>query len=135
MLHRLLVAACGILFPDQGLNPGPLHWKCNVLTTEPSGKTLGFAFSSSLTASPFLNICVYLAVYFWLHWVLVAAHRLCLVVASGVCSQLCCAGFARCWSLLLGSTGSRAHGQLWHMALVAPQHMESSQTRDQTHAP
>lgn len=25
-----LVAACGILFPDQGLNLGPLHWKCSL---------------------------------------------------------------------------------------------------------
>ena len=24
---RLLVVACGIWFPDQGSNPGPLHWE------------------------------------------------------------------------------------------------------------
>ena len=24
------VAACGIYFSDQGLNPGPLHWECGV---------------------------------------------------------------------------------------------------------
>ena len=38
-----IVAACGILFPDQGLKPGPLHWKHRVLATGPSGK-----FSSKL---------------------------------------------------------------------------------------
>ena len=26
-LHEVLVTAHGILFPDLGLNPGPLHWK------------------------------------------------------------------------------------------------------------
>ena len=25
-----LVVACGIQFPDQGLNPGPLHWECGL---------------------------------------------------------------------------------------------------------
>ena len=29
----LLVVACGIWFPDKGLNPGPLNWECGVLTT------------------------------------------------------------------------------------------------------
>ena len=44
-LWDLLVAACGLLavvcriqFPDQGLNPGPLHWEHRVLTTGPPGK-------------------------------------------------------------------------------------------------
>ena len=31
--------ACDI-FPGQGLNPGPLHWECRVLTTGPPGKSL-----------------------------------------------------------------------------------------------
>ena len=32
--------------------------------------------------------------------------------------------------------GSRAQAQqLWHMGLVAPQHVESSQTRDRTRVP
>ena len=30
-----LVAACGILFPDQGLNPGPLLWECDILAPGP----------------------------------------------------------------------------------------------------
>ena len=40
-LHQALVTvmACGILSPDQGLNPGPLHWEHGVLATGPSGKS------------------------------------------------------------------------------------------------
>ena len=34
-MQDLLVAACGIKFPDQGSNPGPLHWKSGVLATGP----------------------------------------------------------------------------------------------------
>ena len=34
------VAAYGIEFPDQGSNPGPLHWQLGVLATEPPGKSL-----------------------------------------------------------------------------------------------
>ena len=30
--------ACGNFFPEQGLNPWPLHWKHRVLTTGPPGK-------------------------------------------------------------------------------------------------
>ena len=32
--------ACGIQFPDQGSNPGPLHWEHRALTTAPPGKSL-----------------------------------------------------------------------------------------------
>ena len=35
-----LVAACGIEFPDQGLNPRPLHWELGALATGPPGKYL-----------------------------------------------------------------------------------------------
>ena len=38
-LHWALVVACGIQFPDQGSNPGPLHWERGVLTTGPPGKS------------------------------------------------------------------------------------------------
>ena len=34
-----LAVACGIWFPDQGLNLGPLHWECSVLTTGPPEKS------------------------------------------------------------------------------------------------
>ena len=46
-----------------------------------------------------------------------------------------CAGFSWWWFLLFWSSGCRAHEQLWHMALVAPRRVESSQARDQTQAP
>ena len=36
--------ACGIQFPDQGLNPGPLHQEHGVLTTAPPEKFLGLIF-------------------------------------------------------------------------------------------
>ena len=35
-----LVAACGIQFPDQDWNPGPLLWECGVLVTGPSRRSL-----------------------------------------------------------------------------------------------
>ena len=36
---RLLVAACGIQFPDQGSKPRSLHWEHWVLATVPLGKS------------------------------------------------------------------------------------------------
>ena len=36
----------------------------------------------------FLNKFIYLFIYFWLHWVFVAAHRLSLVAASQDSSSL-----------------------------------------------
>ena len=51
-----------------------------------------------------------LFIYFWLHWVSVAAHELSLVAASGVYSLLQCAGFSLWWLLLLQSMGSRCAG-------------------------
>ena len=41
---ELLVAACGIQFPNQGLNSGPLHWERAVLLTGPPGKSQRFFF-------------------------------------------------------------------------------------------
>ena len=35
-----LVVACGIHFPDQRSNPGPLHWEPRVLANGPPGKSL-----------------------------------------------------------------------------------------------
>ena len=32
---KRLVVACGIRFPGQGSNPGPLHWECRVLAIGP----------------------------------------------------------------------------------------------------
>ena len=36
---ELLVEACGIYFPVQEWNPGPLHWEHGVLATRPPGKS------------------------------------------------------------------------------------------------
>ena len=95
-------------------------------------------------------------IYFWLFWVFVAARGLSLVAASGGYSSLRCAGFSLQWLLSLWSTGSRRVGfsscgtwaqqlwltgsraqaqQLWHTSPVAPRHVGSSRTRDQTRVP
>ena len=37
--YEFLVATCGIQFPAQGLNLGPLHWELGVLATGPPGKS------------------------------------------------------------------------------------------------
>ena len=51
-----------------------------------------------------------LFIYFWLHWVFVAARGLSLVAASGGYFSLRCACFSLWWLLLLRSTGSRCAG-------------------------
>ena len=38
-LLQVIVAACGIQFPDQGSNPGPSHWELGVLATRPPWKS------------------------------------------------------------------------------------------------
>ena len=55
-------------------------------------------------------IIINLFIYFWLHWVFVAACRLSLVVESRGYSSLWCTGFSLRWLLLLWSTGSRHAG-------------------------
>ena len=101
----------------------------------------------------FLNLFIYL---FWLRWVLIAAHGLSLVAASGGHSSLWCTGFSLWWLLLLRSTGSRRAGfsrcdvrapqlwlvgsraqaqQLWRTGLVALWHVGSSRTRHRTPVP
>ena len=35
----LVVVARGVQLPDQGSNPGPLHWEHRVLATGPPGKS------------------------------------------------------------------------------------------------
>ena len=41
-----LVVACEIQFPDQGSNPGPLHWEHGISTTGPPGKSPACTFES-----------------------------------------------------------------------------------------
>ena len=46
------VAASGSMFPDQGWNLGPLHWKHGVLATGPLGKSFANLFNLMLTILP-----------------------------------------------------------------------------------
>ena len=36
---KFFLVACGIYFPEQGLNPGPLYWELRVLASGPPGKS------------------------------------------------------------------------------------------------
>ena len=79
--------------------------------------------------------------YYWLHWVFVVACRLTLVVGSGSYSLVClwwvgthCGSFCR-GAQALGHELSSCEGLLRHTGLVAPQHVESSWTRDWTRVP
>ena len=95
-------------------------------------------------------------IYIWLCWVFIAVHELSLVAASQGYSSLRCAGFSFQWLLQLRSTDSRSASfsscgtraqQLWltgsraqaqqlqRTGLVAPWHVGSSRTRDQTCVP
>ena len=56
------------------------------------------------------KIFLYYFIYFWLHWVFVAARGLSLVAGSKGYSSLQCAGFSLRWLLLLWRTGSRRAG-------------------------
>ena len=58
------------------------------------------------------------------------------VVTRGFSSSWC-KGVSLWWPLLLQNTGCRACGLqwLWHVGLLAPWHVRSSLTRDQTRAP
>ena len=58
----------------------------------------------------FFNLLIsFIYYYFWLHWVLAAAHGPSLAEASGGHSPLC-VGFSLWWPLLPRSTGSRRAG-------------------------
>ena len=67
---------------------------------------------------------IYLFIYFWLHWVFVAARRLSLVAGREGYSLLRCRGFSLWWLLLLQSTDSRVHRlqQLWRKGSVVVAH-------------
>ena len=121
--------ACGI-FPDQ--SPCPLHWQVDSYPLYHQGSPFAFFF-----------------IYFWLCWVFVAAwlFSACrewgllscsvqvLVAVASIVAEHRLQGFSRCsmWPQQLWFPGSRAQAQqLWHMDLVAPWHVGSYQTRDQT---
>ena len=53
---ELLVATCGIYFPDQESNPGFVHWECWVLATGPLGNAIRSS-SRSLRVVFLRSIC------------------------------------------------------------------------------
>ena len=83
------------------------------------------SFHSSVCLSFFFKhfLKFILFIYFWLHWVFVAARGLSLVAVSGGYSLLQCTGFSLQWLLLLQSTGSRRVGfsrcDAWASVVVA----------------
>ena len=86
-----------------------------------------------LQQQKWLCFCFNSHVYFWPCWIFPATLWLSPVAARWGYSWLGCTG-------LLQSTGSRRSRftrcvWLWRVGLVAPQHMESSWARDQTHVP
>ena len=135
-----MLPLCYSTFPHKIISG--THCKVNIRTF-----TLFFFFK--------INLFI-LFIYFWLHWVFIAARGLSRVAASGGYSLLWCAGFSLWWLLLLWSMGSRHAGfsscgtwaqqlwltgsraqaqQLWRMGPAAPRHVGSSRTRAQTHVP
>ena len=80
--------------------------------------------NSSVVLCAFSTICCFISllkkiIHLWPHWVLAAE-----------------CGFLLWWFLLFCSLGSRTGLQeLWCTGLVAPQHVGSSGTRDQTRVP
>ena len=65
-----------------------------------------------LTNDFFFYFYLFILIYFWLHWVFLAAHGLSLVVASGDHSSSWCTGLSLLWPLLLRSTSSRCAGSV-----------------------
>ena len=67
------------------------------------------SFCRSETKVEILNLFIF--IYFWLHWVSVAARGLSLVAGrEGAGYSSLCVGFSLWWLLLLQSTGSRPKG-------------------------
>ena len=107
-------------------------------------ETDGLAWTSQGDTCHFFGACEQILIepfsLFSLCWVFVAAHRLSLVVTVGGHSRVA-ERASLCGGLLLqssgpGYAGSRAQAQqLWCTSLAAPQHADSSRTRDRTCVP
>ena len=54
-LGQVLVAVCGIYFPNQGLNLGSLHWERGVLATGPQGKSQKFILKCTVDSKTSLH--------------------------------------------------------------------------------
>ena len=103
----------------------------------------------------YIHTHIYILYIFWLYWVFIAAHGLSPAAATKGCLFLVVPRLLTEVALLLWSmysrhagsviaarglsncsfAGSRTQTQFWHTVLVAPRHVESSQTRNQTHVP
>ena len=57
--YRTFVVACGIQFPDQGLNSEPLPWEGGILATGPQGSPCPFTFNIFIFLSRFLITSIY----------------------------------------------------------------------------
>ena len=101
---ELLVTACGIWFPDQGANPGPLHWELRVLATGPLEKPLQLNVCALAVMSlSFQKHCDWRAVKGWSDRGLRSSHsdagkmtlrrlqKVCLCVCVCVCLWCRCA--------------------------------------------
>ena len=104
----------------------------------PGGFFTSWATREALSLNSFK---MYVFIFFWLCWVFDVACWLSLVAASRGYLWFQYVGFSLEWLLLLQSADSR-HAclsscspwaqSLWHMGLVALQHVDYSKTRDQT---
>ena len=131
-----------------------LCWKVFAVSSKFTELSLATKFYPTVTSHvPFFfsYLSIYLSIYLWLRWVFVAVHRLFSSCGEGGYSSLRCVDFSLQWLLLLWSTGSRRAGsvivacglsscgsraqQLWRMGFIAPRHLGSSRTRDQTRVP
>ena len=55
----ILVATCGIQFPDQGPNPGHLYWEQGVLVTGPQGMSQHVFFGNKMLFKIFIFIYLF----------------------------------------------------------------------------
>ena len=143
----------GSQFTDQGSNQRPLHWKCEVLTTGPLGKSPGIHILFLFVCSFF--VFKFIFIFGCIGSLLLRAGFLQLqregaTLRCGVWASHCSGfsllrskgsqrvGFTICGTRApqLQLAGSRAQGQqLWRTGLVAPRHVGSSPTRAQTRVP
>ena len=77
----------------------------------------------------FYSLLFFIFFFFWLCWLFVAVHRLSLVAA------IICYSLVEMCRLLIAVVSFVAEQTLGPVGLVAQQHMESSQARDQTRVP
>ena len=65
---------CRIQFPDQGSNPGPLHWEHGVLPTGPPGKSLFKSFAHFLVG---LFVSLLLSCKSYLYILILDPYQIC----------------------------------------------------------